>query len=268
MQKLDTLLARSGELLVARRRTVDRQEDATRLRAAIQRQRAEWRRIEKPLRRLLESSHPGDRGASQASPRVIAAFDRIGQDLKALERAADAFTSRLAADHRAVDQAAAPLEEDIRRLRMLPFGDACEGMQRVARDLARTAGKDVELVLEGGTVEVGGVVLDQLKDPLLHLLRNALDHGVETPDERRTAGKPSRATVTVAATLRGNDVEIVVADDGRGLNLAAVQEQASRRRLPRPEDDQQAARLIFLPGFSTASLVTEVSGLGIGLDVV
>ena len=275
LQKLDTLLARSGELLVARRRTANREEDVALLRDALQRHGLDWHMLEKPLRKLLaarngprDRSRNGTRQASLLPQRAVAAFERVGQNLKRLERSAELLASRLAADHRALEQAAAPLEEDIRGVRMLPFGDACEGLERVVRDLAHADSKNVGLVIEGATVELDRAVLDHLKDPLLHLLRNAVDHGVETPDEREAAGKPPQATVSVAAMLRGSSVEIVVADDGRGLDLAAVREQARRTRMVVPEDDREATRLIFLPGFSTAPLVTELSGRGVGLDIV
>ena len=289
LQKLDTLLARSGELLVARRRAASRQEDVVLFRDAVQRHRSEWRRLEKPLRKLLAPYRAGKRaagtppesprgsrdrpangrqGGSPVPQRAIAAFERMSQELKQLERSAELLASRLAADHRALEQAAAPLEEDIRSVRMLPFGDACEGLERAVRDLAHADSKDVDLAIEGTTVELDRAVADRLRDPLLHLLRNAVDHGVETPEERRAVSKPARATVRVAAALRGSSVEIVVADDGRGLDLAAVREHARRKQLVVSEDDREATRLIFLPGFSTAPLVTELSGRGVGLDIV
>jgi two-component system chemotaxis sensor kinase CheA len=289
LQKLDTLLARSGELLVARHRAADRLGDIVALRDALQRHRSEWRLLEKPLRTLLAPLRAGQRTAGTApepgnghrrrssdaarqrprvSQRAIAAFERVAEHLKRLEREAEQLASRLTADHRALEQAAAPLDEDLRGVRMLPFGDACAGLERAVRDLAHAASKDVDLVVEGATVDIDRAVLDRLKDPLRHLLRNAVDHGIETPDERRAAAKPPRATVSVAATLRGNSVEIVVADDGRGVDMAAVREQARRKQMAVPEDDRDAIRLIFLPGFSTAPLVTELSGRGVGLDVV
>ena len=275
LQKLDTLLARSGELLVARRRAAGRLEDVASLRDALQRHRSEWRLLERPLRKLLKPPNGRrDRvrsGTPQSPPvprRAIALFERVGENLKRLEHDAELLVSRLAADHRGLEQAAAPLEEDLRGVRMLPFGDACAGLERAVRDLAQVASKDVDLVIEGTAIEIDRAVLDRLKDPLLHLLRNAVDHGIERPNERRAAGKPTPATVRVTATLRGNNVTIAVADDGRGVDLTAVRDQARRKQMALPEDDRDAIRLLFLSGFSTAQLVTELSGRGVGLDVV
>ena len=107
-----------------------------------------------------------------------------------------------------------------------------------------------------------------LKDPLLHLVRNAVDHGIERPDERQAAGKPARATVTVSAALRGDRVEVVVADDGRGFDVDRIRAKLRAKGIPVSEDDREVARLAFLPGISTAAMVTDVSGRGVGLDVV
>jgi two-component system chemotaxis sensor kinase CheA len=160
------------------------------------------------------------------------------------------------------------LDEEIRRVRMLPFQEACEGLQRTVRDLATAQGKEVELLLPSEAVEMDRSILERLKDPLLHLVRNALDHAIEPPAQRRKAGKPRRGRVTVAATLHGSQVEVTVEDDGKGLDAGAIAEQARRRDLDLPENADDLSRLIFQPGFSTSELITEVSGRGIGLDVV
>ena len=124
------------------------------------------------------------------------------------------------------------------------------------------------LILEGGDVEMDRAILDGLSDPLRHLVRNALDHGIEPPAGRRTAGKPERGRVMVSAELRGGGVEVAVEDDGRGVDLAAVREQARKKKIAEPEDERDLARLIFAPGFTTARIITGVSGRGIGLDIV
>jgi two-component system chemotaxis sensor kinase CheA len=111
-------------------------------------------------------------------------------------------------------------------------------------------------------------VLEGLKDPLLHLVRNAVDHGIEPPADRAVAGKPESGRITVSASLRGAHVEVVVADDGRGMDLDRIREKAHKKGMSEPQDDRELARLAFLPGFSTAAIVTGVSGRGVGLDVV
>jgi two-component system chemotaxis sensor kinase CheA len=273
-EKLDALVARSGELLVARRRAATRQDELASIRSTLQRCRAEWQKLERPVRNLAKSqARNGGVESSRAVPellpkRAVVALERTAEALRKLDRGLDLLSARMAADHHTLEQASAPLDEDIRRIRMVPFMDACDALERTIRDLARAGQRDVELVIEGGAVELDRAVLERLKDPLLHLVRNAVDHGVESPAERTAAGKPARSTITVSAALRAGGVEIVVADDGRGIDVVAVREQARRRRMTVPDDDRDAARLVLAPGFSTARMITELSGRGVGLDVV
>lgn len=255
-QKLDALLSRSGELLVARRRGEASREQTVALLDLVNAWQVEWR---SGLARQRRGGLPA--GAETLLNQGALHLRRISRELGQL-------ADRLADDLRAVERAALPLEADVRRLRMFPFSEACEGLERTVRDLARSGGKDVALVLAGGDVELDRAILEGLKDPILHLVRNALDHGIEPPAERRAAGKPEQGRVTVSAALRGTGVEVAVEDDGRGIDLPAVREQARRRKLAAPEDERDLARLILTSGFSTARMITEVSGRGIGLDVV
>jgi two-component system chemotaxis sensor kinase CheA len=266
-EKLDAFLARAGELLVARRRVQSRAEDVGVLREFVHRWADEWRPVEKALRKSLTKN--GHDAANGRLPRpVAAALGRAGDHLRQLEKDLDRLSTNMAADRRLLKQAADSLDDELRRVRMLPFADACQGLDRMVRDLARSHDKEVELSVEGGTVELDRSVLEGLKDPLRHLVRNAVDHGAEPPDERRRAGKAAQARVTVTAVLRGSQVEVAVADDGRGLDLDALRQQLRRRGLPEPADERELARAIFLPGLSTSRLITDVSGRGVGLDVV
>jgi two-component system chemotaxis sensor kinase CheA len=270
-EKLDAFLARDGELLVARRRIQAHAEDLIALREQVGRWVADWRDIEKPLRKWLVHRGPGSAGHGQNGrlPRRVAdVIVRTGDRLRQAEKDLDRLTAGMVADYRELKQAADALDGELRRVRMLPFADACQGLDRMVRDLARAEGKEVDLVVEGGSVELDRSVLEGLKDPLRHLIRNAVNHGTEPPDERRGAGKPPRGRVTVTAVLRGAHVEVGVADDGRGLDLDALRRQLRRRGLPEPADERELAAAIFLPGLSTAGLVTDVSGRGVGLDVV
>ncbi|MBC7815318.1 MAG: response regulator [Planctomycetaceae bacterium] len=266
-EKLDTLLAQSGELLVARRRVASRGETLANIRESLAEWRAEWKGVEKPLRDLLQDH---ERGASvealpaHAAQTLAHASDRMRQ----LERDLDGLAVAAVTDGQQLDFAAGSLDAEVRRIRMLPFAQACQGLDRAVHDLARAAGKEVELVIKGGEVELDRSVLEGLKDPLLHLVRNAVDHGAELPDKRRERGKVSRARITVSAALRGNHVEVVVSDDGQGIDIAALREQVRDKGLPEPADDRELVRVIFQSGFSTARIITDVSGRGIGLDVV
>jgi two-component system chemotaxis sensor kinase CheA len=152
---------------------------------------------------------------------------------------------------------------------MVPFGTIAEPLRRASRDLARSLGKSVELELRGQETELDRGVLEQVADPLLHLVRNAIDHGIEPPETRRAAGKPAQGTVRVHATQLGSEVEVTVADDGRGIDLERVRERAGASGDSLDGvDDAEALYAIFRSGLSTAAAVSDVSGRGVGLDVV
>ena len=275
--KLDRLLDLNGELLVARRRGEARTVALEVLRESAGHWRAEWRGAERAIRKALAggaSRVNGRSGGNGGAPvaafprRAAQVLERTGERLERLEDDLENLTVGLAGDRRAVDQAASPMSDEVRRARMLPFAEACEGFDRLVRDLVTAPGKLVDLVVEGSATELDRAVLDRLKDPLVHLVRNAVDHGIEPPQDRRATGKPDRGRVAVTAASMGSDVEITVEDDGRGFDAKAIRAEARNRRLPMPEAPQDLVRLAFLPGFSTASAVTEVSGRGVGLDVV
>lgn len=266
-EKLDTLLAQSGELLVARRRVAARDEVLVGLRESIGEWRAEWKGVEKPLHDFLLAHERGE--SLEALPtRAAQTLARAGDRIRQLERDLERLTTEAVSDGRQLDYAAGSLDAEVRRVRMLPFAEACQGLDRAVHDLARATGKEVELVITGGEVELDRSVLEGLKDPLLHLVRNAVDHGAELPATRLERGKSPCARIVVSAALRGHQVEIVVSDDGQGIDLAALREQVRRKGLPEPVDDRELTRVIFQPGFSTARIITDVSGRGVGLDVV
>ncbi len=266
-EKLDALLMHSGELLVARRRVGSRGDDLAAIRELVARWRADWRASEKPLAALLGRTGAAG-GPSPLPGRAASTLRRAGETLGRLDRDLERLATAMGGDRAQLDRASGLLEDEVRRARMLPFAEACQGLERALRDVAQATGKWAELVIEGGGVEIDRSVLEALKDPLRHLVHNAVDHGIESPERRAEVGKPRRARVTVAATLRGSEVEVVVADDGHGLDLDRLRDQARFRGLDEPADVRDLERMIFLPGFSTARRVTSISGRGVGLDVV
>jgi two-component system chemotaxis sensor kinase CheA len=165
------------------------------------------------------------------------------------------------------------VRDDLRDLRMVPAAQVIDPLRRSVRELGARLGKDVELHLAGGEVRLDRRILDALKDPLLHLVRNAIDHGLETPEARRAAGKSPTGRLEVRVEQRGTRIALVVEDDGAGLDPTRVRNTAVRRGLLTPEaaarlSEMEAARLVFQPGFSTRDEVTATSGRGVGLDVV
>ena len=155
--------------------------------------------------------------------------------------------------------------------RMQPVGRLFQKFPRLVRELAKDLGKDVELTIEGAETEVDRVVVDSLYDPLVHMLRNALDHGVESPQERVAAGKPAKAFILLKAWQEANSVMIVLQDDGKGMDPAKLRRKAIDKGLigeNGAQSDEDAYQLVFLPGFSTKEVASSVSGRGVGMDVV
>ena len=266
-EKLDDLLTRSGELMVACRRLETRRADLAAIQDLLGRGRATWAGAAKRMR-VTAGDDPPQGAAGPPGRRADGAILRVGEHLGRVERELARLAVALKADERQLQGTAGRLDEQVRRVRMLPFAEACQGLARAARDVAQAEGKAVELVVEGGDVELDRSILEGLKDPLNHLVRNAVSHGVEAPEARLRAGKPSAGRVVVSASLRGAQVEVVVADDGAGLDRDALRRHARSRGLPDLPEGQDPAHLIFLPGFSTAAALTSISGRGVGMDVV
>src|SRR6185437_13052594 len=156
-------------------------------------------------------------------------------------------------------------------MRMVPLRGTCNKLVRLARDLAQRAGKHVDCRVEGEMTELDRNMVELVADPLMHMVRNAIDHGIETPDERTAAGKPAAGCLTLAATQVNGQVVIELRDDGRGLQRDRILQRAEARGVVRPGDqlgDADVLDLIFAPGLSTADQVTDVSGRGVGMDVV
>jgi len=163
------------------------------------------------------------------------------------------------------------LQESVMRVRMLPISFVFSRFPRMVRDLAQRLGKQIELKLTGEQTELDKTVLEKIGDPLVHLVRNSIDHGIESPEVRTTAGKPAFGTVHLDACHRGGNIAVEVSDDGAGLDRDRILSKARSRGLVGPTDvltEEQINELIFLPGFSTAEKTTDVSGRGVGMDVV
>lgn len=185
-----------------------------------------------------------------------------GSTLKALDEA----VSQL-------DLLVGDLQNAVMKTRMQPIGRLFQKYPRLARDVARQLGKDVELVLSGEETEIDKTMIEDLNDPLVHLVRNAVDHGVETIADRIAAGKPAKSLVRLSAQQLGDHIIIEIADDGRGMRPDALRRKAVEKGLIDLEtantlDDRQSFNLIFLPGFSTKDTISDVSGRGVGMDVV
>jgi len=196
---------------------------------------------------------------------------RVTQDVEkecrteAVEKLVEAVTS--------LDRTVSDLQVAVMKLRMQPIKKIFSKFPRLVRDLARKLNKKVQLIIEGEDTELDRSILDKLEDPLIHLVRNALDHGIEPPEERVAKGKPEVGTIRLFAYHEGDHIVVGIQDDGRGIDPEKVKKKALEKGLITPEQaaqmsDKEAYELIFLPGFSTADKVSDVSGRGVGMDVV
>ncbi len=189
----------------------------------------------------------------------LSEFASNGQDAEVLEIS------------ESVDRLTAALRENSMSIRMLPLRSAFERFHRVVHDLSSELHKDVELSIEGADTELDKTVIDQLNDPLVHLIRNSMDHGIETPEARRAAGKSSKGSIHLSAKHSGATVLIQVSDDGAGVNIEAVRARAIKQCLIDSSarlSESEILNLVMAPGFSTAQQITGVSGRGVGMDVV
>ncbi|MGH9741284.1 MAG: chemotaxis protein CheA, partial [Candidatus Acidiferrum sp.] len=242
-----------------------------------------------------DAAKPGQAGSAAATVaestlrveanRIDAVMNLVGELIigkSMLHRALTEFDQRYARDpirakladalgfqSRVLDE----LHKCVLKIRMVPVEQLFRRFPRVVRDVAKQCGKDVALEVAGQNTDLDKSILDALGEPLMHLVRNAVDHGIEPADERLSAGKPARGSIYLNAYHQGTQVVIEVRDDGRGIDATHVRQQAVKQKLVKPEEassltDQEALNLIFESGFSTASEITEVSGRGVGMDVV
>jgi two-component system chemotaxis sensor kinase CheA len=195
-----------------------------------------------------------------------------------------AFTARLAAEpatarsaselgriQKDLERRVRELQEAVLEVRMVPLRQVFERVARVVRRLRSELGKEVRLEILGADTELDKLIAEELADPLMHIVRNALDHAIESPDERRAGGKPAEGLVRIEASQRGNHVVIAVSDDGRGIDRAALRARAESLGLVRPDEalgERETLDLVFAPGLSTRSEVSGTSGRGVGMDVV
>lgn len=241
--RLDQMVNLLGELLISRRVLEER---GRQLASGLVRLEAFLRRLRKAENYALLRSILGDLG------RVAMALEADTQELSYL---------------------AEELHGEAMELRMLPLGTITEDLVRMVRNLAREQGKEAQLVVSGEEVELDRMMLEAARPMLLHMLRNAVDHGLEAPQERQSAGKPAAGRITLSATTEGGFVHLRLTDDGRGIDPVRVRQVAVERGLLQAEEaatlsDEEAVYLILRPGFSTREIITDISGRGVGMDVV
>ena len=266
-QKLDALLRQAGELSVTKLRIAHWSAEIAEIISLWE----EWNReafINRSaldrLEKQIDSAHLQQ--VQKFSHRSEQRLERLGELVNRLRNAATDDTAQL-------EKLTNDLETGIQSLRLLPLSTIFNLFPRMVRDLAKQQGKEINLIIEGGDTKADKRVLEEMKDPLMHILRNAIDHGIETPQERDRSGKPPTATLRLRGYQLGSRISIEVSDDGRGLDVESIKQTALRRGVCSSEQlsamtPEQIQSLIFAPGFSTRTSVSEISGRGVGLDVV
>jgi two-component system chemotaxis sensor kinase CheA len=253
--RLDRLLEKVGDLVVTTARAGLRQTEVEKLREVLEQWQREWR--------IRSSSGAADEYARQ---RDGLRLTQLGEALEKLARNLEDDQARLAG---ITEQ----LRDEIQEVRLLPLSGTFNLFPRLVRDLAQQEGKEITLIMEGGETTADRRLLESLKDPLVHLMRNAIDHGVESPERRRAAGKPGQASIFLRASRQATMLQLELSDDGAGLDLAAISRRAVEQHLRTADQLARASAaeissLIFAPGFSTRTQVSDLSGRGTGLDAV
>ncbi|MCP3688060.1 MAG: response regulator [Gammaproteobacteria bacterium] len=256
IQRLDQIAAAADELQIAQVRIEKHQADGRRIAELSQQLRRYW------LNMRAENSST-DKWGFSGGTELILNLETISQQMDAGIRSTSSLVKLLATN----------LQENVHELRLVPVESILSPLERVVWELAQSEKKRVELVLEGGQLEMDRLVLEKIRDPLIHLLRNAVDHGIETPEERVKAGKNEVGKIRISLAREGGNVNLTIRDDGAGIDLNAIREQALKYEMATKDElyglsREELVEYIFRPGFSSRSNVSEISGRGVGLDVV
>lgn len=276
--KLDAVMRQVEELLSPRLAARQRALELRDVTATV----AAWKKVRthiQPALRQIERSAARSGAVNGSAHRrkellkVLEYLDGEHLIIATIEERLAKLNKSAARDQRMLASMTDSLLHDVKEMQLLPFASLLDILPRLARELAREQGKEMELVIQGSEIELDRRMLEELKDPLIHLLRNAIDHGIETPAVRRAAGKPAQGTVTLAVSQRDSGkVELLIADDGTGIDGGRVKAAARKLGLFSGEDDgiseREALALAFQSGVSTSPIITDVSGRGLGLAIV
>jgi len=275
VSSLDARLLEAEEMLAAKLAADQRATDLGALAGRLELWRKEWARVQPRTRALRQAlERPRDAAASPDLRGLAEFFDWNHDYLRALEGKVTALRRAAEEDRLLIGKLVDDLLDNSKKLLMLPLATLAGLLSKLVRDLCRDQGKEAELTIRGEEVTIDKRILEQLKDPLVHLLRNCIDHGIEPPEQRRRAGKPPRAAITLTVSpVNSSQVEISVSDDGAGVDVERVKAAAGKRGLVAPNSSDQlsepaALALVFETDVSTSPMITRVSGRGLGLAIV
>ena len=277
--KLDSLFHQAEEMLSAKLAALQRAAELGEIRDSLTSWEKEWKKARPAMRRVRKAQQsPAGQLLTEADSgqltKLLAFLEWNQAAIKSLENRVDKLAKASAFDRHCLNGMVDNLLEDVKEVLMLPCATVLEALPKMVRELARDRGKEAELVIAGETVEIDKRVLEELKDPLIHLVRNCIDHGIEKPGERQRRNKPVRGVISVTVSLIGSSrIEIVVTDDGTGIDTARLAAEAARQRIvPQAEANrmgrEELLELAFTSGVSTTPLITDISGRGLGLAIV
>lgn len=266
-RKLDSLMNQIGELLITKIKIDQRLQDARELMVFS----------EDYLNELQQARKTVNPAGEELTITTLDCYKNLlhkaNEKAVQMDKKLNLFYHNLEEDRNQMSLITDDLQKDIKKTRMLPFCTVVEVFPRMVRDLAQEEGKDVRIEIKGGEVELDKNILENIKDPLIHLIRNAIDHGIESPKEREKKGKPIEGTIHIRAYQQGDSIIINAEDDGNGIQLELVKKVALKKGLFTSQQleqmsERQLLDIIFQPGFSTSKILTDVSGRGVGMDVV
>jgi len=264
--KLDTLMNLSGELTVSKIQLALRLGKIDNLGSLIEESIRDLRSIELMLAPLKKES-------KLAHTDIIGTINKLRNRFDSAAAEMGGFREGLSEDNSRLNFVSYEFEEVIKNLRMLQLSNIFNLYPRMVRDIASELKKEVIFTIEGAGITADKKILEEMRDPLMHMIRNSLDHGIELPEEREKAGKPRVASIKLTALHSATTISIILEDDGKGLNEESILETAIRKKLISKEESEnltpsQIHKLIFTPGFSTSKMITDVSGRGVGMEVV
>jgi two-component system chemotaxis sensor kinase CheA len=280
--KLDAVMRQAEELLATRLAAGERARELREFGAALAARKKERTGIQTVLRELERSLRRPGKGDGEGSgagerrtlARLTEQLEAGNLFVKTLETRLSGLARSAEGDHRVLTAMVNNLLDGVKEMQLLPLASLLEAAPRMVRELARDRGKQAELSVKGGEIEVDRRILEELKDPLIHLLRNCVDHGIETPAERAQKGKPAHGAISIAIAQKdGGKIEVAVADDGAGIDVAKVKAAAAKLGEVSAEeakrlDEREALALVFRSGISTSTIITDLSGRGLGLAIV
>lgn len=275
-EKLDNLMDYIGELMAAQLRIEQRLKDFTDIQHLVMQWQKHWRKMDivsRQIRHKGEGNNWADIVLSKDLAWFLEAICEHAGEIKTLGKTLDDLLAQFGNDCTYQKLINDELQKGVRLVRMHPIAELFNTFPRMVRDLARDNGKQIRLEIEGSTTEVDRKILESMKDPLIHILRNAVNHGIEMPEERNAGGKPEEGVINLKATQKGSSIVLEIGDDGRGIDTKLIKEKAvSKGFISKAKaeilPDRETISLIFQSGLSTTKQVNDISGRGVGMDVV